>query len=319
MSALRELVEAEDPGEDAREIELGELLSSLGDSLHKIALMYESELDVQSRRADHSLRESGEAFTTLLFLAEQVVGRQGTLRVKAERVDHKVEIRIETDGKRMKKEAEGRTWRDRVNEIRMNAADNYMATLGGVLRTSESGYEIELPQGRKLDNFSGGEIAHEFFVGIEKIKFGQLATVDPTHVAEDAVVQVSLKIVDDIKAEFDGAAVFVVMADARDFVANSGIDAEFLDQFAAKGVARLFARFDFAAGEFPFQRHRLVLGALADEDLISALQDGGHHLLHTFCPRVYSLVQRDFPQMRAGSGGMEFHERADLRRAIFDE
>ncbi len=30
MSALRELVEAEDPGEDAREIKLSEVLSSLG-------------------------------------------------------------------------------------------------------------------------------------------------------------------------------------------------------------------------------------------------------------------------------------------------
>ena len=71
---------------------------------------------------------------------------QGTLYVKAEHGDHKVEIRIETDGQKVKKEAEGRSWRDRVNEIRMNAADNYMATLGGVLRASGAGYEIVLPR-----------------------------------------------------------------------------------------------------------------------------------------------------------------------------
>ena len=66
ISALRELVEAEDPGEDAREIELGELLSSLGDSLHKIALMNESDLDVKSSAADYGFRESGEVLTSLI-------------------------------------------------------------------------------------------------------------------------------------------------------------------------------------------------------------------------------------------------------------
>ena len=146
MSALRELVEAEDPGEDAREIELGELLSSLGDSLRKIALLYESELDVQSPEQMTVCASQEKLSRLLLFLTEQVVGCQGTLRVKAERVDRKVEIRIESNGKRVKEEAAGRSWGERVREIRMNAADNYTATLGGVLRASESGYEIELPK-----------------------------------------------------------------------------------------------------------------------------------------------------------------------------
>lgn len=146
MSALRELVEAEDPGEDARELELGELLSSLGDSLHKIAQLYESGLDVKLSRQITVSASQEKLSRLLLFLAEQVVDRQGTLRVKAGRIDRKVEIRIETEGKRMEKEAEGRTWRERVREIRMNAADNYIATLGGVLRASEAGYEIELPK-----------------------------------------------------------------------------------------------------------------------------------------------------------------------------
>jgi signal transduction histidine kinase len=146
MSALRELVEAEDPGEDAREIELRELLSSLGDSLQKLALLYESELEVQSPEQITFCASQEKLSRLLLFLAEQVVGRQGKLRVKAEGVDRKVKIRIETDGTKVKKEAEGRTWRDRVREMRMNAADNYIATLGGVLRASEAGYEIELPQ-----------------------------------------------------------------------------------------------------------------------------------------------------------------------------
>lgn len=146
MSALRELVEAEDPGEDAKEIEWGELLSSLSDSLHKMALMYESEVEVQSPEQITFCASQEKFSRLLLFLAEEVVGRQSTMRVKAESVDRMVEIRIETDGKSMKKATEGRTWRERVREIRMNAAHNYIAMLGGVLRASEAGYEIELPQ-----------------------------------------------------------------------------------------------------------------------------------------------------------------------------
>jgi hypothetical protein len=146
MSALRELVEAEDPGEDAREIELSELLSSLRDSLNKIAILYESELDLQSPEQITVCVSQEKLSRLLLLLSERVVGRQGTLRVKAEGVDRKVEIRIETDGQKLKNVSEGRSWRDRVNEMRMNAADNYIATLGGVLRTSEAGYEIELPK-----------------------------------------------------------------------------------------------------------------------------------------------------------------------------
>jgi signal transduction histidine kinase len=146
MSALRELVEAEDPGEDAREVELGELLSSLRDSLNKLAQLYESGLAVQSPEQITVCASQEKLSRLLLFLAEQVVAREATLRVEAERVGRKVEIRIETDGKRVKKEADGRTWRERVREIRMNAADNYIATLGGVLRASEAGYEIELPR-----------------------------------------------------------------------------------------------------------------------------------------------------------------------------
>ena len=81
----------------------------------------------------------------VLFLAEQAVTSECYLRVKAERVDRNVEIRIETDGKKPKKESEARSWRDRVIEMRISAADNYIATLGGVLRTSTRGYKIELP------------------------------------------------------------------------------------------------------------------------------------------------------------------------------
>ena len=65
--------------------------------------------------------------------------------MQARHLDGIVQIRIEGDGKTLKDEGEGRSWRDRVNEMRLSAADNYIATLGGELRKSETGFRIELP------------------------------------------------------------------------------------------------------------------------------------------------------------------------------
>jgi signal transduction histidine kinase len=145
MSALRELVESEDLGEDAEPIDLGELFSSLRDSLAKLAEMNECNIDVQSTQQITVCASQGKLSRLMLFLAERVTVRQGTLRASAERINHKVEIGIETDAQNLKNASEGRSWRDRVNEIRMNAAVNYVGTLGGVLRPSEAGYRIELP------------------------------------------------------------------------------------------------------------------------------------------------------------------------------
>jgi hypothetical protein len=145
MSALRELVEAEDAGEDAREFELGELLSLLRDSLAKIAEMNECGFEMQPAQQIRICASQERLSRLLLFLGEQVIARQGCFRVEAERADRRVEIRIETDGKRLKRESEGRSWRDRVIEMRMRAAANYIATIGGALQESETGYEIALP------------------------------------------------------------------------------------------------------------------------------------------------------------------------------
>lgn len=145
VAAMRELVEAEDPGEDAEEIDLGELFSSLQGSVANIAEMNDSGCELQ---APHGMRiqASHEKFSKcVLFLAEQAVAPQGCLHVKVKRSDRNLEIGLETDGKRLNKDNDGRSWRDRVIEMRISAAHNYVATLGGVLKPTTRGYKIELP------------------------------------------------------------------------------------------------------------------------------------------------------------------------------
>jgi hypothetical protein len=69
------------------------------------------------------------------------------------------------------------------------------------------------------------------------------------------------------EAQFHRTSVRVSVDDARDFVANLGVNAEFLFQLPAQGVAWLLPGFYLPAWEFPLERHGLMPGPLADQDL----------------------------------------------------
>ena len=45
----------------------------------------------------------------------------------------------------------------------------------------------------------------------------------------------------------------ILVLNAREFVADGGLNSQFFIQFAAQRVARLLAFFDLSAGELPFQ------------------------------------------------------------------
>jgi hypothetical protein len=70
------------------------------------------------------------------------------------------------------------------------------------------------------------------------------------------------------------------MPDACYFVADGGVNPQFFLQLAVQGIARLFALFDLASGEFPLQRHGLVAGALADQNLLVFEDQRRYHSLH---------------------------------------
>ena len=70
------------------------------------------------------------------------------------------------------------------------------------------------------------------------------------------------------------------MLQPGDLITDAGVNADFFFQFAAEGVAGLFALFDFAARKFPFQRQRLMLRSLADEHFSVAKNQGCYDLSH---------------------------------------
>jgi len=60
------------------------------------------------------------------------------------------------------------------------------------------------------------------------------------------------------------------LLNAGHLVADAGVDSDFFFQFPPEAVARLLARFRSCRRETPLQGHRLVLGALADQELAFA-------------------------------------------------
>src|SRR5215475_1973418 len=70
------------------------------------------------------------------------------------------------------------------------------------------------------------------------------------------------------------------MANAGDFITDGGVDAEFFFQLATQSVLRLFAFLDLSSGELPLQRHGLMFGPLADENLAVLEDECRDHTLH---------------------------------------
>ena len=83
------------------------------------------------------------------------------------------------------------------------------------------------------------------------------------------------------------------MLDTGNLVADGGRNAELFFQFTAQGVARLLALFNFSAGKFPLQRHRLVPRALAHQQLSLLHNEPCDHALH------FSAASSFFPTSMA--------------------
>jgi hypothetical protein len=144
-AALRELVEADDIGEDARVVEVDGMLAALHERAISLAALHKASVKVLSS-GDLNLVLSESKFSRmLLFLVEQVLAENSEVTCKAQRVNQNVEIVIENlNGTKQNCDQE-KKWQDQVDAIRLSAAENYIRTLGGELRTSESRCIIQLP------------------------------------------------------------------------------------------------------------------------------------------------------------------------------
>lgn len=133
-------------------------------------------------------------------------------------------------------------------------------------------------RGSTLKELAGGEVANEFAIRGEKVELGQGVEWRPAEIVIDAVGEFALKAAHGEELKVDGATVAVIVANVCDQCADSGVNADFLIEFAPQCIFWGFTRFDFAAGKFPFKAHGLVWPALADKNVVTAQDQRGHHV-----------------------------------------
>ena len=102
------------------------------------------------------------------------------------------------------------------------------------------------------------QIANEPKIRGEKVVAGKGRQRSPLHVVEDAVVQVTVELVDDKELQIDRAAIAVFVADAGDAAPNRGGDAELLVKLADQRLFGGLPGLDLASRKLPFETHRLV-------------------------------------------------------------
>jgi hypothetical protein len=139
------------------------------------------------------------------------------------------------------------------------------AVLPQIQATEDTQYLEPSTQYLALEKSPFSQIANKPKIRSEEIIASKRRQRSPLHIIEDAVVQVSIELVDDEELQVDRPAVAVLMADAGHAPANGCGDTELLVKLANQ---RLFGRLpglDLASGKLPFQAHRLVRTALADQ------------------------------------------------------
>src|SRR5689334_10456956 len=121
-----------------------------------------------------------------------------------------------------------------------------------------------------LEDLSCRQVAHQSEVSVEKIIAGKLAEFGPANLFKDLVFQLAFKCAHFIEAQLDDSTATVLMPDLRDLIPDIGIDSQLLFEFALQRIFRLFAGFDFSAGELPLECHWLVWSSLANQDFAIA-------------------------------------------------
>src|ERR1019366_10093072 len=120
----------------------------------------------------------------------------------------------------------------------------------------------------------------------------------------------------EIKDKLDWRRKFrVTMLRAINFASNFYLNAQFFPYFPRQRIRQRFARLNFSAGEFPFQRKRLVTTPLANQQTRipcnNRSNDGGHRLLRftgftrvfASCPEAFGCSNRSNSRAPSTSGG----------------
>jgi hypothetical protein len=125
--------------------------------------------------------------------------------------------------------------------------------------------QIQATAADDLEKPSFSQITDKPKIGSQKVVPSQRRQRSPLHIIEDAVVQVSVELVDNEELQVDSPAVAVLVADAGHAATDGCGDAELLVQLADQRLFGGLPSLNLTAGKLPFQAHRLVRTALTDK------------------------------------------------------
>src|SRR3981081_3955332 len=113
------------------------------------------------------------------------------------------------------------------------------------------------------NNFPRRQFLHQSQVGFEEIEPQQFLPRHPPDFAKNPIFNLALIVAHFEESQFHRPATRIFMEDAGDLRTDPRPDPQRLLEVPAHRIARLFAFFDLASGEFPWERHRLVPRPLA--------------------------------------------------------
>jgi hypothetical protein len=143
--------------------------------------------------------------------------------------------------------------------------------------------------GGVLEELSFGQIVDEAAIGGQEVVGGKVFERHPTEIVEDAIFDFTFEGMHGEKLQIDRATTAIVVMDADDVSADSSGNAKFFFKFTRERLLCGFSRFDFAAGELPFERHRLIGATLADKDRIAAQNEGSGDESHRFSIALFDF------------------------------
>jgi hypothetical protein len=139
-AALRDLTEADDVGEHPEKLHLPTFFIQLCESLERLADLHETTLMFNCVPPVNVDADCERLLKTLVFLGDQLLKTEGNVQFTTRDLGLCVEITLkETSGEKSSR------LRNPESVIRLNAAENYLETIGGRLSVIPNGYVITLP------------------------------------------------------------------------------------------------------------------------------------------------------------------------------